>query len=307
MTDATDRVLVTGAGGPAGVAVIRELQRLGHHTIGVDSSQDAVGLRLADHAGVVPMANDPGLAYALSVLAKQYNATALISTIPDEMVALQPLEVPHWFPSKEALKLCCDKWKFYCAAKSVVNVPPTAHMLRETIPGSWVVKPRFGHGSKGIEYADTILELGAAWERVSKPIVQQFVSGREATIDILIDYDGILLACVPRWRDETRGGISVRGETFHHKTLVRQVQQLVLALGLTGSANVQCFISGTTVTFIEVNPRFSGGLPLSLASGADLVGQHLRGIHGLPLETDKLKHKTGVKMFRHFSEVYENA
>ena len=29
---------------------------------------------------------------------------------------------------------------------------------------------------------------------------------------------------------------------------------------------------------IEVNPRFSGGLPLTLAAGADVVGAYLDGI-----------------------------
>jgi carbamoyl-phosphate synthase large subunit len=81
----------------------------------------------------------------------------------------------------------------------------------------------------------------------------------------------------------------------------------VLALGLTGNVNIQGFIDGHIATFIEVNPRFSGGLPLSLASGCDLVGQHLRGIHGLPLEGEKLKYRTGAKMYRYWNEVYEGA
>src|ERR1022692_1828987 len=219
----TETVIVTGSGGPAGVAVIRELQRLGHTVIAVDCSKDAVGLRLADIAGVIPSAKDASaLAYALDVLAHTHHATALISTIPDEMMVLQGIEVPHWFPSPETLKLTMDKYRFYMTARNVVPVPRTAISIRETIPGSWIVKPRDGHGSQGIERADTVLELAAAFERVDRPIIQSYVGGREATVDVLVDLDGIVIACVPRWRLATRGGISVRGETFHHKTLVRQ-------------------------------------------------------------------------------------
>ena len=53
------------------------------------------------------------------------------------------------------------------------------------------------------------------------------------------------------------------------------------------------------------NPRFSGGLPLSLAAGADLVGQYLRGLLGLPMRPERLRARAGVTMVRYFAEVFE--
>ena len=48
-----------------------------------------------------------------------------------------------------------------------------------------------------------------------------------------------------------------------------------------GAANLQGFVTDDgDVAVIEVNPRFSGGLPLSLAAGADLVGEFVRGTLG---------------------------
>nr|MDA8340831.1 hypothetical protein [Actinomycetota bacterium] len=44
-------VLVTGAGGPAGISVIRALRPLGHRIVAADGSPHAAGLRLADAAG----------------------------------------------------------------------------------------------------------------------------------------------------------------------------------------------------------------------------------------------------------------
>jgi len=52
-------VLVTGAGGPAGVSVIQALRALGHATVGADASADAVGIRLADAGGVLARAKTP--------------------------------------------------------------------------------------------------------------------------------------------------------------------------------------------------------------------------------------------------------
>ena len=136
------------------------------------------------------------------------------------------------------------------------------------------------------------------------------------TVDALVDHDGRLAAAVPRWRTETKAGISTKGQTFEHPALVEGVGRLLGALGLTGPANVQGFVGpgvlqgrpegpGDVVVFTEVNPRFSGGLPLSLAAGCDLVGQYLRGMHGLPLEPERLGFTAGVRMFRYFAEVFE--
>ena len=54
------------------------------------------------------------------------------------------------------------------------------------------------------------------------------------------------------------------------------------AVGLTGPANVQGFVADDgAATVVEINPRFSGGLPLTLAAGADVVatlpGREIRG------------------------------
>ena len=78
------------------------------------------------------------------------------------------------------------------------------------------------------------------------------------------------------------------------------------ALDLEGPLNVQGFISrDRKITFVEINPRFSGGLPLSLAAGADLVGEYIRGILDEPVRADRLAFRPGVTMIRHFEEVFE--
>ena len=127
-------VIVTGSGGPAGVSVIRELQRLGHRTIGVDASPDAVGIHLADHGATIPLATDASLSDALNRVADDYGATTLISTVPDEMMTLRRLEMPHWFPSVDALIACTDKWAFYQAMKWAGEMVPDTARATPTAP-----------------------------------------------------------------------------------------------------------------------------------------------------------------------------
>ncbi|MHB1549081.1 MAG: ATP-grasp domain-containing protein, partial [Acidimicrobiales bacterium] len=117
----------------------------------------------------------------------------------------------------------------------------------------------------------------------------------------------VLHGAVPRWRDETKAGISVRGQTFFDPVLVGDVGRLLAALGLEGPANVQGFVAGPgeRATFTEVNPRFSGGLPLSLAAGSDLVGQYLVGMTGRPVDAGALGYRPGVRMYRYYQEIFE--
>jgi carbamoyl-phosphate synthase large subunit len=59
--------------------------------------------------------------------------------------------------------------------------------------------------------------------------------------------------------------------------------------------------------FTGINPGFSGGVSLSLAAGADLVGEYVRGILGLPVRRERLVHRPGVMMERFYDDVILNA
>src|SRR5207248_4761629 len=74
-------VLVTGAGGPAGVSVIRALVAGGHRAVAADSDALAVGLRLGAERGVLPRADDDAFVERLCELARRAGATALVPTV----------------------------------------------------------------------------------------------------------------------------------------------------------------------------------------------------------------------------------
>lgn len=313
-------VLVTGVGGPAGVSVLRALAAAGHRVVGVDASAAAVGLRLAHAGAVVPDAADPHFVRALCEVARSEQASVLVPTVAEELVTLagasaqlERAGLAHWLADPEAVEACVDKWRFHVSANEAkVVVPPTAlgtHEAPTKVPGPWIVKPRFGRGSRDIVAAQRPDELEAALVAVPHPLVQHRLEGREFTVDALVDKAGRLAAAVPRWRNATKAGISVQGETFDDPELVEAVAHLLGALGLVGPANVQGFDVGTSgpdrLVFTEVNPRFSGGLPLSLAAGCDLVGQYVRGALGQGLQPEALGYRPGVRMYRYFDEVFE--
>lgn len=311
--DPRTTVMVTGAGGPAGVGVIRWLGRHGYRVVAVDASRSAVGLSFADASAVVPSADDPEFVAELAAVGSRAGAEVLIATVTDELPPigletsrLEAASIAAWVPDAAAVASCTDKWLFHQVASAAgIGLPPTSLSLEEPVPGPWIVKPRFGRGSRDIHRAGDVGELRWAFGRVPDPIVQTRLDGDEFAVDVLIDRDGSLAGAVPRWRIETRGGISTIGVTFENDQLVTEVGRLVAALGLHGPANVRGFVGpGGTIDFTDVNPRFSAGLPLSLEAGADLIGQYIAAAQGESIDRSRLSYRRGLKMMRYFEEVF---
>ncbi|MGO4430866.1 hypothetical protein AB4Z54_71875, partial [Streptomyces sp. MCAF7] len=67
------------------------------------------------------------------------------------------------------------------------------------------------------------------------------------------------------------------------------------AVRAQGLCCVQGFVTEDgSVTITELNVRVAGGFALSQAAGADLVGQMVNGLFGLPIDHDQLTYRTGV-------------
>lgn len=308
-------VLVTGAGGPAGVAVVRRLLALGHRVVAADADSAAAGCALAHTAVTVPRADHPRFVDALAAACAGSHVDALISTVAEELPhlaagagRLAAAGVATWLPAPAAVDLCCDKAAFAraMAAAGVPHPATTAHPDElDGVPGPWVVKPLVGRGSRGVRVLDDRDEVVAALGGADDLLVQTRLSGREFTVDTLVDRDGGLRAAVPRWRAEVKAGISVKGETFASAAVTDVVARAMAAVRLVGPANVQGFVADDgAATIVEINPRFSGGLPLTLAAGADLVGAYLAGVRDPGALLPSLSFRPGVAMSRYLAETY---
>ena len=308
-------VLVTGSGGPAGVAVVRRLVALGHRVVAGDADSAAAGSALADVAVTLPRGDHPRFVEAVVGVCTTFGVDALVSTVAEELphlaagaARLAAAGVATWLPDAAAVDVCCDKAAFARAmAAAGVPHPATAASPGEVagVPGPWVVKPLAGRGSRGVRLLDERDDVVAALRADDGLIAQTRLAGQEFTADALVDRDGAVRVVVPRWREETKAGISVKGRTFASDAVTRVVTAALAAVELTGPANVQGFVADDgTATVVEINPRFSGGLPLTLAAGADVVGAYLAGVRGEPLP--ELAARPGVAMSRYFAETYSS-
>lgn len=98
-----------------------------------------------------------------------------------------------------------------------------------------------------------------------------------------------------RRRDLVKAGLAAVSTTFDDPNVRDLVEQTLGAVGARSVCCVQGFVSaGGTITITEINLRIAGGFPLTEAAGADLVGQMVNGLFGLPVDHNRLTYRTGV-------------
>ena len=93
-----------------------------------------------------------------------------------------------------------------------------------------------------------------------------------------------MIAAVPRSRERVDSGVSIAGRTVRRPELSDTAAAVARAIGLTGVANVQLRYSTDGVpALLEVNPRFPGAMPLTIASGVDMPSLLLDLVLGRPV------------------------
>jgi carbamoyl-phosphate synthase large subunit len=106
---------------------------------------------------------------------------------------------------------------------------------------------------------------------------------------------------VPRHRIETRDGEISKGRTVKNSAIISEGRRLAEALpGAFGAITAQCFVTAQgEIRFIEINPRFGGGFPLSAAAGADFPGWLIRLATGEDPDIAIDGWRDGVTMLRY--------
>jgi carbamoyl-phosphate synthase large subunit len=277
------RVMVTGAGGPAAIAVMKSLQSDPSVTlIAADMDPWAAGLYLVPVAArtLIPAGLAPGFADALL---RQCVAMAIDIVIPTVDTELRPLAAARGryaragaqllLPSDRALAVTLDKLALARRCADVVRVPRTEPFEVVDL-ASWtcpvIVKPRTGSGSRDICLVESAAAL-AAMTRSAELIIQEYLPGQEYSIDVLAGPGGNIIAAVPRVREKVDSGVSVAGRTILDPELEQFGAAVVQCTGLTYIANVQCRRDRAgRPALLEVNPRAPGALPLTVASGVDM-------------------------------------
>jgi carbamoyl-phosphate synthase large subunit len=187
----------------------------------------------------------------------------------------------------ETIRVCNDKWETYRFFKEHrFPFPETflPEMLTYKMQFPLFIKPRGGRGSVQSYIVKNKRELDFFVEYVPEPLIQDYLQGKEFTVDAFYSSDGELISYVPRYRLVIRAGVSDRGRTFRNKRLTEWLMKIGQKMKFEGAVNIQGKIFKNRVTFFEINPRFSGGIQLSTAAGINFSELLLRELGGETLK-----------------------
>ena len=136
-----------------------------------------------------------------------------------------------------------------------------------------IIKPIYGSSSKGIKVINEINELSNIYLNKKDIILQRFLSSdwTEYSVDLLYDFFGNLVRCVPRQRLATRSGEISKGIIKKDKLYDFVFKKFRKIDGARGVLTLQIFADKYYEEFygIEINARFGGGYPMSFASGSN--------------------------------------
>ncbi len=310
---------MTAIGSTTGQSVVKGLRSgvPSARILGVDIHPEwsIAGSNMVDRFVRVPRADDPGYLPAIERLCKEHDVAAIFPVFDTELGVLARAEeraeswdARLWLSPPHSVAMANDKWKTHLFFRELGIDSPASwlpEMVRENRPEfPLVVKPRNGVSSRDVFIVADEHELDHALARVEGAIVQEYLDGPELTIDVTTDWDGEILGVVARMRVDVRSGLSYKGLTIDEPGLVESSIRIARAMNLRGPANIQCRRVGDTFRFFEINPRFSGTLPLSIAAGVNSPAMLWRSTLGEPV--DRVYPEAGVYMARRWEEVYRH-
>jgi carbamoyl-phosphate synthase large subunit len=312
--DLPGRVLVTGAGGPSGIAVMQSVESPSLTVLAGDIDPYAAGLYLVPEGQrfILPRGDDPAFCDVLFELCERESVDVVVPTVDQELLPLSrdrrrfaDAGVTLVLAEEATLAVCLDKWALDARCREQVRTPrcwlvdASFDPLEPELPV--IVKPRSGSGSRGIALLRSREELSAL-ERDGTLLIQEHLPGPEFSLDVLASADGEVLAVVPRERLKVDSGIAITGRTKRDDELERFGADVARLIGLTTVANVQ--VKGAAdgaPALLEVNPRFPGTMPLTIAAGIDMPSLAVAEALGGPVPTGPLPFQE-IAMVRSFTE-----
>lgn len=255
-----------------------------------DISLSAPSLYFADEKIISPRITDPDYIPFLLDYAKNNQIDCIIPTIDTDLLILAKHKqefkqsgINVLINSPDKIEICRDKRYTSDYFISLGLKAPTAYsdwtvyMSKSgTFPA--FIKPKDGSSSINAFKVNNIEDLQIYAEKIDEYVVQPFISGKEYTVDIFCDFDGNPVYITPRERMVVRAGEVLKTKIVQDDIIISEMEKLISNFKPCGPITVQLIRDDKTGDdyYIEINPRFGGGSPLSMKAGADSAEMLIR-------------------------------
>ena len=246
---------------------------------GTDTADTAPALVYCDYVRRVVAMKDAGYIRNLLDICKEDHINLLIPTIDTDLLVLsenkekfEAIGTRVMISSPKMIHVCRDKSntsQFFvnCGLHTPIPVD-NWKKYKSGYPA--FIKPKDGSSSINAFKVESKEELKVYAGQIEDYIVQPFIEGKEYTIDIFCDWDGEPISIVPRERIQVRAGEVLKTKIELDRTMIEEGRILCAAFKPCGPMTVQLIRDRNTKIdyFIEINPRYGGGAPLSMKAGA---------------------------------------
>lgn len=300
-------ILIVPAGSGIAISAILKLKEDKKMRIfSADADLLAPGLHLSDKGYEIPNYSDPLFYQSLYSIIKKEHIDVLIPALDTFLLdfskkskEFKKLGVETLISIPNTIRITRDKWLTYNKLKDIIPFPKSFIQLNDIdVDFPLFIKPREGSGSKDAHLVLNNKDLDFHFNSINEPIIQEYLPGKEYTVDCLADYEGNLIICIPRERIETKCGISIKGRIIKSK----EIEEIALKI----SSNLKFFgpfffqlkedYNGT-LKIMEINSRISGTMSLSSASGVNIHSLAVRMLMGEKIEIPRFEDEIYITRF----------
>ena len=217
-------------------------------------------------------------------------------------------------PSREIVDLFSNKRKAAQAIKDIgLDIPQIITAESDLIKSdSYIARPIRSVGSKGIKFFTGADEALLSYFNREDYFVQEKVSGKEFTVDVICDQNAQPLLIIPRERIEVKAGVATKVKITNDQNLIGAVKKIVSKFRLPGFSNIQFIQHEDKYDFIELNYRFGGMSIASVLSSYNYVDDFIESmltgdIKASDLEKNMQSVKWNAIVCRYYEEMIYQA
>lgn len=281
-------ILLTAAGSAAAPAALQSLRESGYRVVACDiypREWNAACMDADTFFQSVPASDEKAYAQQMDWAVHEYGIDFLVPLTDVEVDALCAHK-PHFdalgctlcVPDEPVTRLCRDKLHMAQRLSNVITTIPTRS------PYGWspeagdypmMLKPLSGRSSQGQALVRTPEEFASALQSRTDYIAQPFIEGDIYTVDVARDAVGHVQTLVRREMLRTVNGLGTTVRILPRHPLDAVCAEIAACVGIVGVVNMEFIGHGDEFYFLEVNPRFSGGVGFSVAVGIDFPALNL--------------------------------
>lgn len=262
---------------------------------GADITKTAPALCFCDESIIVPRINDETYIPSLLKCCKENSIDALIPTIDTDLLILAKnkkkfldIGTEVLVSQEDKIAICRDKRLTSSYFESVgLLAPMPVDDYKEYNSGfPAFIKPKDGSSSVFAYKVNNEQDLQSYASQVPDYIIQPFIDGTEYTVDVFCDFEGKPIHITPRIRLAVRAGEVLKTKIVQDDIIIEEVKKMLSDYRPCGAITIQLIRQNETKKnfYIEINPRFGGGAPLTMKAGANSAIAVLRLLNGEKLE-----------------------